>query len=62
MDSGATTIRKSGEQLSTIVPRVPQEKDEKTICIFWAYTQKNSAIASGATPIGSTGHAPDDNG
>jgi hypothetical protein len=22
--------------------------------IFWAYTQKTSAIASGATPIGST--------
>jgi hypothetical protein len=23
------------------------------VYIFWAYTQKNSAIASGATPIGS---------
>jgi hypothetical protein len=22
------------EELSTIVPRVPQEKDERTICIF----------------------------
>jgi hypothetical protein len=27
--------------------------------IFWAYTWKLSAIASGATPIGSAGRAPD---
>jgi hypothetical protein len=36
------------------VPRVPQEKDERTICIFWAYTWIFLAIALGATPIGST--------
>jgi hypothetical protein len=28
--------------------------------IFWAYTQNFSTIASGATPIGSAGRAPDD--
>jgi hypothetical protein len=27
---------------------------------FWAYTRKNSTIASGATPIGSAGRAPDE--
>jgi hypothetical protein len=29
---------------------------------IWAYTRKTFGIASGATPIGSTGHASDDNG
>jgi hypothetical protein len=28
--------------------------------ILWVYTRKYSAIASGATPIGSAEHAPDD--
>jgi hypothetical protein len=31
----------------------------KHFYIFWAYTQIISAISSGATPIGSAGHAPD---
>jgi hypothetical protein len=32
----------------------------KSIYFPWAYTRKNSAIDSGATPIGSAGRAPDD--
>jgi hypothetical protein len=32
---------------------------EQACLYFGAYTRKNSAIASGATPIGSTGRAPD---
>jgi hypothetical protein len=32
------------------------------VCIFWAYTRIFLAISSRATPIGSTGRAPDDNG
>jgi hypothetical protein len=32
----------------------------RQICLhFLAYTRTNSAIASGATPIGNAGHAPD---
>jgi hypothetical protein len=31
----------------------------QTCLYFLAYTRKNSAIASGATPIGSAGRAPD---
>jgi hypothetical protein len=31
----------------------------QTCLYFWAYTRKISAIASGATPIGSAGRAPD---
>jgi hypothetical protein len=32
----------------------------RSIYFSWAYTRQNSAIASGATPIGSAGRAPDD--
>jgi mannose/fructose-specific phosphotransferase system component IIA len=63
MDLGAPIMRRAG--------RVSKHNRAKTIAgenlrmivrIFWAYTRKISAIASEATPIGSTGRAPDDNG
>jgi hypothetical protein len=42
-----------------------KEADEKLSLVkeksfLWVYTQKSSAIASGATTIGSAGRAPDD--
>jgi hypothetical protein len=36
------------------------KKDKTRSKYFWAYTQKNSTIASGATPIGSAGRAPNE--
>jgi hypothetical protein len=62
MGSGAITIGSAGRVANKINPRIPQLQEEKTIYIFLAYTQRISAIALGATPIGSTGRAPNDNG
>jgi hypothetical protein len=61
MDSGAPIARRSG--------RVPKHNRAKSIAgekirwqyvYSWAYTQKNSAIASRATSIGSTERAPNE--
>jgi hypothetical protein len=63
MDSRGVITRRAGRvskdnRAKTIVG----EKLLMTVCIFWPYTQIFLAIASGATPIGSTGCAPDDTG
>jgi hypothetical protein len=51
------------EYLSTIVPRLSQEKIYwRQYVYFEPIPKKNLAIASGATPIGSISRAPDDNG
>jgi hypothetical protein len=60
-DSGAPITRSEGRVFKhNRVKIIVEESLLATVCIFWAYTQKISAIASGATPIGSTGRAPDD--
>jgi hypothetical protein len=63
MDSGAPITRRSARASEhNRAKKYRGRKFKATGCIFWAYTRKFLAIASGATPIGSTGHAPDDNG
>jgi hypothetical protein len=63
MDSGAPITRRAGRvSKHNRAKTITGENLKATVCIFWAYTRKISAIASGATPIGSTDRAPDDNG
>jgi hypothetical protein len=63
MDSGAPITRRAGRvSKHNCAKTIAGENLKATVYIFWAYTRKISAIASGATPIGSTDCAPDDNG
>jgi hypothetical protein len=63
MDSGAPITRREGRvSKHNHAKTTAGESLVATVCIFWAYTRKILAIASGATPIGSTGRAPDGNG
>jgi hypothetical protein len=62
MDSGAPITRRTRRVFKhNCAKTITGENLLATVCIFWAYTRIFLAIASGATPIGSTGHAPDDN-
>jgi hypothetical protein len=51
--------KKKGKDFKLFV-QVVTKKDKTRSKYFWAYTQKNSTIASGATPIGIAGRAPDE--
>jgi hypothetical protein len=63
MDSGAHTMRR--EEMNKLSANHAEKTYHKrqhvkqTCLYFLAYTRKISAIASGATPIGSAGRAPD---
>jgi hypothetical protein len=63
MDSAAPITRKAGRVFkNNCAKTIIGENLLATVCIFRAYTRIFLPIASGATPIGCTGHAPDDNG
>jgi hypothetical protein len=63
MDSGAHVMRKEEKNhySTNHTEKYRKRKYMRQICLYFflAYTQKNSAIASGATPIRSAGRAPD---
>jgi hypothetical protein len=61
MNSGAYIVRREGRKLKhNRAKTIAGEKNlGGRIYILSLYQKKNSAIASGATPIGSAGRAPD---